>query len=490
MSGASEGRAGPSVAVVGGGLAGLAAAAVLAEQGLQVELFEARSRLGGRARSFRDPHSGELIDHCRHVLMGCSTNLADFCRRTGIARCFRRDRRLHFFGPDGARYDFRAACWLPAPLHLAPSLLGLGYLALSDRIGIARALLRLSRSGTGEPGNPATIGEWLRSQNQSERAIERFWAVVLQSALGETLDRASTTAARKVFVEGFLASRRAYELEIPLLPWEEILDGRVGAWLAGHRVVVHRSCRVRQIEGDARRAATLLLADGSRRGFDFFVLAAPWRSVRRLLSGAIVDAIPGLRGVGEIEAAPITAVHLWLDRPITPLPHAVLVGRLSQWLFREEENAGQAGPLIHRADTARLRALDHCQVVISGSHALRGRQRDEVLAEVQADLRAVFPAAREARLVRWRIVTEPEAVFSVRPGVDELRPSQQTPVANLALAGDWTATGWPATMESAVRSGYLAAEVILRTACTPRKILLPDLPRRRLARWILGPSET
>ncbi|HUT10407.1 MAG TPA: NAD(P)-binding protein, partial [Thermoguttaceae bacterium] len=217
---------GPSVAVVGGGLAGMAAAVAAAEGGLRVELFEQTKSLGGRAGSFRDGRTGLTVDFCQHVSMGCCTMLADFCRRIDAADCFRRDRRLHFFSPEGKQHDFAAAAWLPAPWHLLPGILRLKYLTLGERWGILRALRRLTRDAAG--GRPAeTVGAWLRRHGQSQRAIERFWSVVLVSALSETIDRASLSAARKVFLDGFLASRRAYELAVPTVPLGEIFDWRV-----------------------------------------------------------------------------------------------------------------------------------------------------------------------------------------------------------------------------------------------------------------------
>ncbi len=453
----------PTVAVVGGGLAGLAAAATAAEHGLHVELFEQGETLGGRAGSFRDPQTGQLVDYCQHVAMGCCTNLADFCRRTGVADCFGRYRRLHFFAPDGTRHDFAPAGWLPAPLHLVPGLMRLRYFTLGERWDIARALWWLAR----EPlagGDDETIGEWLCRNGQSARAIEQFWSVVLLSALSETVDRASLAAAKKVFVDGLLAHAQAYELLVPQLPLGEIFDRRVAAWLADRNVVIHQGTRVKQIDGDARRATAVVLPDGTRRQFDFIVVAVPWRRVCALFPESMLAAMPALRRVEGIQPAPITAVHLWFNRPITRLPHATLVGRLSQWIFE-----GQ-----------------YLQVVISGSHGVAGREREDILAEVRRDLEAVWAEARGARLLHWRVITRPAAVFSARPGLEKIRPDQHTPVENLMLAGDWTATGWPATMEGAVRSGYLAVEAVLRSLGRNERLLVPDLPRGRLVRWMLG----
>jgi hypothetical protein len=189
-----------------------------------------------------------------------------------------------------------------------------------------------------------------------------------------------------------------------------------------------------------------------------------------MFSPGVLSMLPNLEAASQIECAPISGIHLWFDRQITPLPHAVLVGRLSQWVFRRD-----AAPAKH-----------YYQVVVSASRSLEGRSRQEILRQVVAELGEVWPAARQARLVRWRIVTEHTAVFSVRPGLDRLRPPQRTPIANLALAGDWTRTGWPSTMEGAVRSGYLAAEVILEHFGMPRPQLVPDLPRNLLTRLLIG----
>ena len=465
--------------MVGGGVAGLAAAVALCERGFRVELFEARRRLGGRAGSFRDPVSRRMVDYCQHVAMGCSTNLADFCRRTGTGNCFSRRRRLHFIAPDGARYGLSAAPLLPAPLHLAPALMRLGYLGLPDRLRILRTMGRLARLPAGKEDATATIGRWLRRQGEPDRVIRRFWSVVLVSALSETVDRASLAAARKVFVDGFLASRRAYELAVPRVSLDEIFNRRVAEWLTRRKVTIHRGTRIRAIEGDARWARAIVLPDGSRREFDFFIVAVPWRTVRALFPPVILEALSALKDVEQIASAPITAVHLWFDRPIVRLAEAVLVGRLSQWIFR--------GAGADRGDE-RAESGHYYQVVISASRELAGRDPQDVASQVREELDAIWPAARRARLIRWRVVTNPEAVFSVRPGTDRFRPPQQTPIRNLTLAGDWTATRWPATMEGAVRSGYLAAEVILsqQTPGIRRRLLVSELPRARLTRWMIG----
>jgi squalene-associated FAD-dependent desaturase len=438
------------IAIVGGGLAGIAAAVAAVERGCRVELFEQSKTLGGRAGSFVDPENGELIDYCQHVAMGCCSEFLDFCRRTGIDDCFDRAETLHFIGPEGRQCDFAPSRCLPAPLHLLPGLLRLSYLSWRERWGIVRALRRLTQNRGPHP-NPlpmgeGTIGAWLRRQGQSDRAIERFWSVVLVSALGETVNRASLAAAGKVFRDGFWTSRRASTLILPRRPLVEIFHDRLGKWLADRGVTVHLDTPVRRIDGEGRRAGELTSADGARYAFDSVIVAVPWRSVRSLFAANLLSQMPALAEVERIEPAAITAVHLWFDRPITRLPHAVLVGRLSQWLFTRP-----SGPGRHC----------YCQVVVSASHRLAPRTNQEWLADVRGDLESVWPAARQAKLLHGRVVTLPAAVFSMTPEVEQFRPRQRTPLENLCLAGDWTSTGWPATMEGAVRSGRQAVESLL-----------------------------
>jgi squalene-associated FAD-dependent desaturase len=477
----SAGGNGPRVAIVGGGLAGLAAAVALSGRGFKIDLFEARRQLGGRATSFRDPTTGAVVDHCQHVSMGCCTNLADFCRRTRLEDLFTRERTLHFFSPDGRRYDFAATPWLPAPLHLASAFLRLGYLTLGERLGIARALWRLAREcdddGLGQP----TIGQWLRAHGQSEQAIERFWSVVLVSALGETLDRASLVHARKVFVDGFMASSSAHEVQVPRVPLSELYGQRLETWLAEQGVTLHLGVSVDEVQGDGQRVTSLVVAGGERLPIDAAIVAVPWRRVKPLFQQPeLVTALPMLKDIDEIEAAPITGIHLWFDRPITDLPHAVLVGTLSQWLFNRGTNTGPD----HDSKPDKQPA-HYYQVVISASRQLAGENRETVIEQVISELKRIWPSGLDAKLLHARVVTEQSAVFSVRPGIDRLRPDQRTPISNLALAGDWTRTGWPATMEGAVRSGYLAAEAIAKAQGEDARFLAPDLPRGTLARYFL-----
>lgn len=458
----------PRIAIVGGGLAGLSCAAALAGHGLTVELFESRKKLGGRAGSFVDRATGDTIDHCQHVAMGCCTNFLDFCRRMGIDGFFDRQSTLHFFGRDGKRSDFQPTNWLPAPLHLALPLLKLKYLSLSDKISIARCLLALTKTPTADfPGSP-TVLAWLQRQRQSPNAIERFWKVVLVSALAESLDRASLAAARKVFVDGFLAHGDAAHILIPRVSLDELYQNRVRQWLIDHSVGIHLESPVKGLIGDRNQIQGLQLTDETIAECDCCVVAVPWTRLPKLLPPELLKIIDPGNQFTSILSAPISSVHLWFDRPLTDLPNAILVDRLSQWVFARSPG--------DRRDE------HYYQVVISASHDLAGREKQGVIDEVLQDLAAIFPATTGVKLLRSKLLTEDQAVFSVRPGLDAIRPTQQTAIPNLVLAGDWTRTGWPATMEGAVRSGYLAVEAILNQLGQPEQIVVPDLPRNWLTR--------
>jgi squalene-associated FAD-dependent desaturase len=437
----------PKVVVIGGGLAGLAATAALVERDCDVELLEARRQFGGRAGSFIEKESGEAVDHCQHVAMGCCTAFLNFCRRTGVAELLERHPVLHFIGPRGERSRVEPSRWLPPPLHLAAALLGLNYLSWSDKWGIARAMLRLQRLTADASLNAQTMRDWLRGARQSAAAMERFWHVVLISALAESLDRISVAAARKVFVDGFLASAEACAIYIPRVTLSELYDVRVAGFLKSRGARLRTQTPVTAIEFAGGRTTAVKVSSGERRECDYCICAAPWRRINDLLPPGIAGEL-NARRFECLESSPITSVHLWFDRAITDLPHAVLVGRLSQWIFARPLQQGSGE--------------HYYQVVISGSRELAARDRESIAQEVLADLQAVLPAARTARLLRWKVITDAHAVFSMLPGVEQLRPSQETSIPNLFLAGDWTSTGWPATMEGAVRSGYLAAESVLR----------------------------
>lgn len=443
------------VAVIGGGLAGLACAAALAPRGFRVTVFESRTRLGGRAGSFADPATGQLVDACQHVSMGCCTNLTHFFDTIGVSHFFTPQPRLHFVTPDHRRSVFKADPW-PAPLHLGRALLGAHYLTPTEKLRVAWGFAALLRE---KPDADPPLLDWLRSHWQTQRTIDRFWGVVLVSALNETVDRLGLKYARKVFVDGFLRHRDGFVVHIPTVPLGRLYGEEMRLWFSRHGVEIRENAGVRGLEiGDRGLGIKdMLLRDGSTVNADWFVLAVPFERVADLLPEPLART-PFFANIGNLQPSPITSVHLWFDRDVMPLPHAVLVDCLGHWVFN--------------------RSNGYLQVVISAVRSLREWGNDEIGRRIAEELGRLFPEVRNAKLLRSKVVTEHTATFSAVPGVDRWRPTQTTPVPNLLLAGDYTATGWPATMEGAVRSGYLAAEAILARVGRPTPLLCPELGRQ------------
>jgi squalene-associated FAD-dependent desaturase len=444
------------VIIAGGGLAGLAAATALAPRGFQVTVLESRNRLGGRAASFVDAATGQLLDNCQHVSMGCCTNFAHFCRTLGIDHLLQAQPCLHFMTPDGKFSRFQADR-LPAPLHLARAFLGAHYLTLAEKMRLVWALLILRHA---PPAGDPPFLEWLLQHRQTRRTIDRFWSVVLTSALNEGIDRVGLVPARKVFVDGFLRRRHGCRIDLPAVPLSKLYGDELKAWFENHGVQVLHNAAVKRFEIDQGAIRTLTLRTGETMAADWYVSAVPFSRLLEIFPEPLVEREPYFANLRNLETSPITSVHLWFDRLVMSLPHVVLLDSVGQWVF----NRGQSGPGEH-----------YLQVVVSAAREFRGLGHDEVQRRIHDELIRLFPLVATAALVRGRVVTEHAATFSVVPGVDRWRPKQASPIPNLLVAGDWTQTGWPATMESAVRSGYLAAEALLERVGRKEKLLQPDL---------------
>jgi squalene-associated FAD-dependent desaturase len=451
------------VAVVGGGLAGLAASCALADSGFQITLFERRPFLGGRASSYQHPGTGEVVDNCQHVLLGCCTNLIDFYSRLGVADKIRWYDALTFLEPGG-RASVIGASWLPAPLHTAPAFLRAACLDLRDKLAIATAMATLAQSVPTDNGD--VFLAWLQRHRQTERAIERFWKTILISALNEDLNRMSVSYAAQVVRESFLKSAAAGLVGVPTVPLTE-LYGTAQAYISA------RGGEVRLRSGvDGFRAepgGVTLSVGGNDASFDFAVLAASFDVLPRLLPQTSA-AEPLRESLAHFASSPITGIHLWFDRQISDLDHAVLLDRTIQWMFHKSK-------LLNGTRSAPEPPGSYVELVVSSSKSLVEKSRQEIIDLALKELREFFPGARDANLVKATVIKEVHATYSPQPGVDAYRPPNETVWPRVFLAGDWTATGWPATMEGAVRSGYQAAACIARVSgLQDAAFLQPDLP--------------
>jgi len=312
---------------------------------------------------------------------------------------------------------------------------------------------------------------WLQQHRQTDRAIHRFWEVILVSALDEELDRIDARYGIDVFWKAFLSTRRGYRVGIPRVPLGDLYDGCKQAITArGGEVLLRAGVRGflvanGRVEGVERE-------DGSVETEDYYLAAVPQDVLPVLLPPDVVEREPSFSNLSKLRTSPITGVHLWFDRKVMSEPFLTLLDSTTQWVFNKTQLYGESAES----------GGQYLQLVISASYSLTQRSRQEIIALCLDELREVLPATREATLVKGTVVKEMCATFSPAPRSDQWRPAQKSPLAGLFLAGDWTTTGWPSTMEGAVRSGYLAAEAILFDAGLPRTFLQPDLRPEGLSR--------
>jgi zeta-carotene desaturase len=476
LSGSIENLA-KTVTVIGGGVAGMSAACALAEVGLRVQLVERRGYLGGRASSYLHPGAGEVIDNCQHVLFGCCTNLAGFYRRIGVADQIHWTSEMTMIEPGGRRSKLGPS-FLPAPLHGLPRLMSAHAFTFADKIALGRAfgalMLPVSENST------ESLGAWLKRHGQTKGALDRFWRLVIASALNADIDSIALQYAAKVIRELFMNSAFAGSMGMSTVPLSQLYTG-AAEYLTEHGSRILLNANVESAEWDEE---SFQWSVNTRNGVllsDFLVLAMPFEATAKLLPN--LPPVDGADALAEQlerhEPWPICSVHLWFDREITELDHAVLLDREIHWMY----NKGRLQPW-------RKLQGSYVELVVSASRTFAALGREEAIALAVRELGEFFPAVASAKLEKAVLVKEMRATFGVPPGIDAARPTSVSPWQNCFLAGDWTATGWPSTMESAARSGHLAAEAICASMGETRRILNADLKPRGLMRLVkVGNSE-
>jgi zeta-carotene desaturase len=444
----------PRVAVIGGGLAGLASAVALSSAGFEVDIYEARNFLGGRATSWpvgpsTDGADGEMIDNCQHILLRCCVNLLDLYRRLGVENKIRFHREFNFIEPGG-RISILKRGILPAPAHFLGSFLKLKFLGIADKVAIARAINAIPRERrTRSDLDRITMLDWLREKRQTDAAIERYWRQVLVSAVNEELDRMAAAHGFQVFWLGMIAHADSCEMGIPDVPLRDLYDEHSIARAGAIRIQQRSPVTAIETIGAPDDSVKAIQTAAGRNEADFYISALPFERLQPLLPRLPIEW-------EAFEHSPITGIHLWFDRPVTSLPHATLLDRTIQWMFNKSEGR-------------------YIQSVVSSSRSMLEMPRNEIIDLAVRELAEFFPVVKEARLEKAQVIKEVRATFSAKTGLEALRPLSRTNLKNFFLAGDWTRSGWPATMEGAVRSGYLAAEAVTEAAGMPQRFLLPDV---------------
>lgn len=429
------------VAVVGGGVAGLAAASMLAERGKRVIVLEARGELGGRATAFRDRDTGELVDNGQHVLFGCYHETFAFLRRVGAEANVRVQPSLEvpYLDLQGRRSVLRCPKW-PAPLHLLGGVLAWDALPLGEKLGVLRIGLDLRRPGTAA----GTVAAWLDRRAQRGRIRQWLWEPLAVAALNQPPDEAAAAPFVEVLARMFSGGRTNASVAVPAVPLNEMyaLPARRYIEARGGEIRLNSLARVR-IEGGAVAGLEIRGEPVAARAV---VAAVPWFALEALLTGDVAPLAPILANTAGMTAKPIVTVNLWYDRPVLEDEFIGLPERQMQWVFDKRRVFGETA--------------SHLSIVASSADALAPQSTEALVALAAREVAAAIPAARGATLVRGTVVREKRATFSVAPG-QPARPGVTTPVRGLYLAGDWIDTGLPATIESAAIAGHRAAEAAL-----------------------------
>ena len=466
-----------TVTVIGGGVAGMSAACALAGTGFRVQLVERRGYLGGRASSYLHPGVNEVIDNCQHVLFGCCTNLIGFYKRIGVADKIHWTRDMTMIEPNGRRSrlgPFEMGRWgLPAPLHGTPSLLSAKAFSLADKLALGRAFRAMMRHGAIDRSTE-TLGAWLRRHKQTRGAMDRFWRLVIASALNADIENIGVPYAAKVIRELFMNSAEAGAMGMSTVPLSE-LYASAERFLNEHGGRVVYNSNVESLNWDQGEQQWSIETRNGLLTADFVVVALPFEAAGKLLAKmpATDGACELMRKIEMHEHWPLCSVHLWFDREITDLPHAVLLDREIHWLYNKS-----------RLQPWRKWKGSYVELVVSASRSFAALSREEAITQSVRELAEFFPAVKEAKLEKAALIKEVRATFGVPPRIDAARPDAESPWPQLYLAGDWINTGWPSTMESAARSGHLAAEAVCRAEGEAKELVVPDLKPKGLMRFV------
>ena len=440
------------VVVIGGGVAGFSAATALAEAGARVLVLEARPGLGGRATAFTDPETGERVDNGQHILMGCYVDTLKLLERIGVSDRVRWQAGLALAMIDQRGHESVLKLPpMPSPLHLLGGVLAWDALNWRERLSILRVGVSLqpggrnfSSAGATTAVSAETVREWLTSHGQAPRLCELFWEPLALAALNQSIDQAAASYFVGVLELMFGPNPSAAALVIPAVPLDELYAEPARAWLEerGHEVRVNAPAKV-EIAGGR---VTGVRVRGEHIAASHVISTVPWHGFAGLFETPPPALAETIANASALASLPIVTVNLWFDRPVMDEPLVGLPARAFQWVFDRRAIVGGGA---------------HLSLISSGAEAIVSMSNEALIATALADVRAALPAARTATFRKGLAVREKRSTFSLAPAAPP-SPRAETAIAGFVLAGDWIATGLPATIESAAVSGHRAAAVILK----------------------------
>jgi hydroxysqualene dehydroxylase len=450
----------PDVIVLGGGISGLSAAVELAAAGLQPLVLEQRGYCGGRAYSFVDAASNEVIDNGQHLLMGCYTATRRYLRTIGAEPLveLQPSLRIPFLHSDEGKKVF-ACPQIPTPLHLFSGLMRFSPIPLLDRFKMLNVAFDLvfSSSSKEKRLDTLTADIWLRQHNQSELSRKFLWDVITIGALNNAPYHVSALMLYRVLRASFLGNRENSCLLFPRTDLSTVLINPAVDFIRQHGGDVLTNVEVTKLHSPLSQIDRIQTNDGKKHYANHIISALPWFALRRLLENSNLDAPSILKTAQPLDwdrfqPSPIIAIHIWLDREVMTEPFAASIDTRIQWIFNRTNLVGKTE--LSKKTLGRRQQLS---LVISGAQEFIEQSKEELVRIAWEDVCQVLPHARTAVIVHSSVIKEKRATFSPTPGLESFRPQTQTSISNFFLAGDWTATGYPATIEGAVLSGQRAA---------------------------------
>jgi squalene-associated FAD-dependent desaturase len=443
------------VVVIGAGVAGLSAAARLADAGRRVTVFEAAPRLGGRASTFVDHETGEPVDNGQHVLFGCYRHTYAFLRRIGTDRFAPLDPRLTVTMAERDGQERTLSCpRLPAPWHLAAGILKWDAFSLRDRLGVLRiasSLRSMSRTSHSAPRTPhaaldVSVSDWLHAHGQSPEIRRWLWDPLAFAALNQSPDAAAAAPFARVLSEMFGTSTDDAAIGVATVPLDELYAMPAARFIEARGGAVLTGAPARLACGSAGGFSVVRAQDQAIRA-RAVISAVPWHAVARLWEPECPPSLADICARADrMASSPIVTVNFWLDRPVLRQRFVGLVGGPMHWVFDRGVIVGGGA--------------SHVSMVSSGAEALAAMSNTRIAAYAFEQLRCTVRDAQASRIERSLVVKERRATFSLAPG-EPARPGTVTPLPGFFLAGDWTDTKLPATIESAAMSGHAAAEAVL-----------------------------